>query len=93
MTSEFVLVVQIAGTNITDKMYKFLTIYGQQHMDYLEAGLKKGKGKKAGATSKEKASTSTMIATIYIYLLNFMIGKNSSRVQDYTQSHLPRGAI
>lgn len=43
MSSDFVLVIQIAGTNITDKMYKFLTIYGQQHMDYLEAGLKKRK--------------------------------------------------
>lgn len=62
MSSDFVLVIQIAGTNITDKMYKFLTIYGQQHMDYLEAGLKKGKGKKGGGSSKEKVSIDEMLA-------------------------------
>ncbi|KAI9312563.1 FANCI solenoid 4-domain-containing protein [Dichotomocladium elegans] len=58
ISQDFVSVISLASSGVTDKMYKFLTIYGQQHGDLLSTSVsKKSKGKeKQGQYSKEKVS-------------------------------------
>lgn len=52
---DFINVISKSGTDITDKMYKFLTIYGQsQNADTAMRSIKK-KGKKKEVNLKQKA--------------------------------------
>lgn len=46
MSQTFIKVISISGSDITDRMYKFLTIYGQrQQLTHASHGKKKNKGK------------------------------------------------
>ncbi|KAF7730861.1 hypothetical protein EC973_001379 [Apophysomyces ossiformis] len=55
ISSDFQNVIKLAGTGVTDKMYKFLTIHGQNQEDSVTEGSKKGKGKGKQMSAKEKA--------------------------------------
>ncbi|KAI9024281.1 FANCI solenoid 4-domain-containing protein [Phycomyces nitens] len=55
ITDDYVAVIAMAGTGVTEKMYRFLTIYGQYQDDTLaQNGRKKGKGKEP-SNAREKA--------------------------------------
>ncbi|CAO0793414.1 unnamed protein product [Mucor circinelloides] len=56
ISDDFINVISKSGTEITDKMYKFLTVYGQQQQtqSHQESGSRKKKGKKKEVNQKQK---------------------------------------
>ncbi|KAL0084097.1 FANCI solenoid 4-domain-containing protein [Phycomyces blakesleeanus] len=56
ITDDFVAVIAMAGTGVTEKMYRFLTIYGQYQDDTIAQSGRKQKGKgKEPSNAREKA--------------------------------------
>jgi hypothetical protein len=54
---EFINVVANIGSDVTDKMYKFLTVYAHQRQEeYDLAGIGSKKGKKKEVNAREKVS-------------------------------------